>query len=160
MRPCDTASTCLVASTSGSAAMAIRCQLCPRCSATWLASSVLRPDDPTMQLELLAKMVASMSDQERQCVVMYDEMDIMKVATYDQQLDQVLGPHKRLQQFLVGGTHLTTTFDFESDALTTRPRLLQYISAFVSHTIATFVTAEGAATRYSNSAEGLGTVTD
>ena len=34
---------------------------------------------------------------------MMDEMDIMGIASYDQQLDQVLGPFKHLQVFLVCG---------------------------------------------------------
>ena len=32
-----------------------------------------------------------------------DEMDIMGLVTYDQQMDQMLGPYKHLQVFLVSG---------------------------------------------------------
>ena len=56
----------------------------------YLATFVLRPDDSAIQLQLLRKMMTGLSELQRTCVVMYDEMDIRRVATYDQQLDQVI----------------------------------------------------------------------
>ena len=41
---------------------------------------------------------------------MMDEMDIMGIATYDKQLDQVLGPFKHLQLLLLGGIFKTWKF--------------------------------------------------
>lgn len=88
----------------------------------YLAGFVLTPGNSAIQLELLAKMTAGMSAMERQCVLMYDEMDLMRVATYDQQLDQVLGPHRHLQQYLVAGIFakwsLPVLFEFDTAAST------------------------------------------
>ncbi|KAF0310171.1 Transposable element P transposase [Amphibalanus amphitrite] len=44
-----------------------------------------------------------MPERDRHCTVMMDEMDIMGLVTYDQQMDQMLGPFKHLQVFLVCG---------------------------------------------------------
>ena len=44
-----------------------------------------------------------MSDRDRQCIIMFDEMDLMGRASYDPQLDQILGPHKHLQVLMVAG---------------------------------------------------------
>ena len=70
---------------------------------TWLANFVVRPLSCDLQMRLLKKMMAPLSPKERTCVLMYDEMDMMRLATYDAQLDQVLGPHKHLQVFMAGG---------------------------------------------------------
>ncbi|KAF0314684.1 Transposable element P transposase [Amphibalanus amphitrite] len=108
----------------------------------YLATFVLQPDSSATQLELLAKMVQNMTRQERQCVVMYNEMDIRKVACYDQQLDQVLGPHRRLQQFLVAGIsskwQVPVLFQFDS-AVTgaTLLSLIQDIEAVGAEVVAT-----------------------
>ncbi|KAF0299913.1 Transposable element P transposase [Amphibalanus amphitrite] len=108
----------------------------------YLATFVLQPDSSATQLELLAKMVQNLTRQERQCVVMYDEMDIRKVACYDQQLDQVLGPHRRLQQFLVAGIfskwQVPVLFQFDSAVtVATLLSLIQGIEAAGAEVVAT-----------------------
>ena len=52
---------------------------------------------------LMRKLLAPMSDRDRHCIIMFDEMDLMGRASYDPQLDQVLGPHKHLQVLMVAG---------------------------------------------------------
>lgn len=53
----------------------------------WLVEFVLAPNSPQLQCSMLKKLLASMEDRDRYCIVMLDEMDIMGVASYDQQLD-------------------------------------------------------------------------
>ncbi|KAF0306299.1 Transposable element P transposase [Amphibalanus amphitrite] len=73
----------------------------------WLADFVLAPNSSDVQVRMLRRLLSSMSEQDRCCCIMMDEMDIMGVATYDNQLDQILGPHKHLQLFLVSGIFTT-----------------------------------------------------
>lgn len=98
---------------------------------TWLSSFVVRPGSCDLQMHLLEKILATLPQRDRSCVVMYDEMDIMGVATYDTQLDQRLGPHKKLQQFMAGGIFngwkLPVMFEF--DRRVTKPMLLGLILA-------------------------------
>ncbi|KAF0288499.1 Transposable element P transposase [Amphibalanus amphitrite] len=69
----------------------------------WLVEFVMAPNSCEVQGGMLKKLLSSMDDRERCCTVVFDEMDIMGVASYDQQLDQVLGPFKHLQVLLVCG---------------------------------------------------------
>ena len=48
-------------------------------------------------------MLASFSEQQRQCTLMFDEIDISKLAAYDHKRDQVVGPHGHLQVILLSG---------------------------------------------------------
>ena len=69
----------------------------------WLSSVQLRPEDSGQQMLLLRKLLAPISERDRQCFVMFDEMDLMGRASYDPQLDQVLGPYKHLQVLMAAG---------------------------------------------------------
>ncbi|KAF0297950.1 Transposable element P transposase [Amphibalanus amphitrite] len=69
----------------------------------WLSRIVLEPKSSKTQLILLERLLATMPERDRHCTIMMDEMDIMGLVTYDQQMDQMLGPFKHLQVFLVCG---------------------------------------------------------
>ena len=47
--------------------------------------------------------MALKSDQYRQCVLMFDEMDVLSQAVYDHGQDRVFGPHRHLQVLMVAG---------------------------------------------------------
>ena len=108
----------------------------------YLATFILHPDSSAAQLALLTKVMQNLSRQERQCVLMYDEMDIRRVASYDQQLDQVLGPHRHLQQFLVAGIfskwQMPVLFQFDTAVTVARLfELIQGIEAAGAEVVAT-----------------------
>lgn len=69
----------------------------------WLADVKLRSGVCDLQVGLLKKMLTPLSERERQCTVMFDEMDLMQMMQYDPQLDMVVGPHRHLQVLMVGG---------------------------------------------------------
>lgn len=98
---------------------------------TWLSNFILRPDSSELQMELLKRMMDQLSPKERTCVLMYDEMDMMGVATYDAQLDQVLGPHKHLQTFMAGGIFSSWKLPvmYAFDQAVTKDMLMNLIAA-------------------------------
>lgn len=69
----------------------------------WLADLELRPGDWERQMALLALMMEPLSERDRTCVLMMDEMDVMSTMSYDIQGDQVMGPHQKVQVYLAGG---------------------------------------------------------
>ena len=108
----------------------------------YLSAFILQPDDATTQLQLLAKMAEGMTDLERQCVIMYDEMDISQVVAYDQQLDQVLGPFRHIQVFMVAGVFsgwkLPVLYQFDTAATsTTLINLIKGVEAVGLQVVAT-----------------------
>ena len=57
----------------------------------------------TRIVALLARLMEPLSERDRTCIVMMDEMDLSGLASYDIQGDQVLGPYKHVQVFFAGG---------------------------------------------------------
>ena len=72
----------------------------------WMSDLELRPDDWDVQMTLLAKMMSPLKDRDRCCILMFDEMDLLGLATYDVTGDQVLGPFKKVQVYFAGGLFL------------------------------------------------------
>ena len=98
----------------------------------WLADFTLMPNSAEVQVKMLRRLLSPMSERDRCCCIMMDEMDIMGVATYDNQLDQVLGPHKHLQLFLVSGIFKTWKLPmlYAFDTPVTKELLLKGLSGF------------------------------
>lgn len=61
------------------------------------------PNSTATQVKLLKKLLEPMSERDRHCTIMMDEMDIMGTVTFDQQMEQMLGPFKHLQVLMVSG---------------------------------------------------------
>ena len=69
----------------------------------WLSDLELRPDTWDQQMVLLARLMAPLSDRDRCCILMMDEMSVMGLVTYDRQGDQMLGSFKHVQVHCAGG---------------------------------------------------------
>ena len=84
---------------------------------SWLSNFRLQPGVCEQQTELLKKMMGPLTDMERQCTLMFDEMDISRLAAYDHARDQVFGPHGHLQVIMLSGLFTTwrlpVLFDFD-----------------------------------------------
>ena len=69
----------------------------------WLSDFRLEPGSSELQMQLLKKMMSGKPDRYRQCVLMFDEMDILSQVTYDNGRDQMFGPYRHLQVLMVAG---------------------------------------------------------
>ena len=64
---------------------------------TWLRDFNVSQGETTCAIQSLGKHVMKLNDREKVAVLMFDEMALMAVLSYDGQKEQILGPHSQLQ---------------------------------------------------------------
>ncbi|KAF0297803.1 Transposable element P transposase [Amphibalanus amphitrite] len=85
---------------------------------SWMKNFVVKPGDATCATRMLTQLLDGKPDMDRACILMFDEMKVSGIVSYDNTADQVMGPNAYMQQVIVrslfGKWRLPLYYDFDA----------------------------------------------